>query len=1161
MSPRPNANPQQLLASHPEKHIWVAASAGSGKTKVLTDRVLRLLLQRTPPSQILCITYTKAAANEMQTRIHDTLGRWVMLEHDALKQELEAMSGTTPTQSTLLFARSLFARLLEDTPGLRIQTIHAFCQSILARFPLEAGVPPHFQILDERSQQELLQEAQSWLLHHGLNDTDEQISTALTHALHMLSLELGEMKFQDVIAAIIHHRTSIEQMLNQFPIDNCAQLGHSQLLDMYYQRLGLDTSFASEESIIQHYFCLDETKRQTIRAAAEAFAQHGTAAEQTHTSLLYSIAHARLFDEQMIDAYAGFFLTTEGEPRSTSRFPTKKVKENAAWILDWIARETQRILDYRRDMGAFQTASLSYHMTILAHALFQRYRLLKRMRGWLDYEDIIMHARDLLCSQQMIPWVLFKLDEGISHILVDEAQDTSPQQWELIGAIASEFFAGAGAHEQTRTLFVVGDEKQSIYRFQGADVASFTRMREQLKQLVQHAAQELHIVRLAMSFRSCPAILEAVDAIFAHPHAIQGLGDGSNEPIQHQAFRATSKGLVELWPVIRTEKIHKDDFFPIADSYSDTQDSTLQLAQRIASTVADWLHNQRILHAKNRPVSAGDILILVRRRNRLVNCISRELKRRGVPVAGLDRMVLNSHIAIKDLLALGQFLLLPEDDLTLATVLRSALYGVQEETLFELCYARGNDSVWTRVKAYTGTDSAVHMAATELGELLGRVDFGTPYDLYAELLYARGGRTRLIARMGEEVADPISVFLGETMRYEQLHAPSLQGFLHWISCGESMVKRDLEQGIDAVRIMTVHGSKGLQAPIVILPDTTSTPQNTTPHIMVDTPHDGALPFAYMMPTTANDCPLTRSMREANKTAETEEYHRLFYVALTRAEDELYLCGNEGGKSAPQHCWYHLAREAMLHANLMQSIPAGQAYPNWKIQEGDILRLSHLPEQDLPPTTAVHTLASTGITVPTWLTTTAPHEPTPPRPLAPSRLFEHTPAGIVPQIRTNNLASSSAMMRGTLIHKLLHILSSIAESARASFASHYVATHTPQWTEAERHGVIAEVLQVLHHPAFAPVFGEGSMAEVPLAGTIWENTVISGQVDRLVITQQEVLVVDFKSGTPPEHGRVPEAYLKQMQAYRALLSAIYPDRTIRCALIYTANAQLVEIEFL
>ena len=944
-------------------------------------------------------------------------------------------------------------------------------------------------------------------------------------------------------------------MLNQFNVETLHETAQNPLMHAFYQRLGLDASFTSQDAIIQHYFAFDEIKRKTIRDAAATFAQFGTAAEQKHVALLHQVAQEEILSEETRTHYSNFFLTQDGEPRKS--FPTKKIKENAPWMLDWIAWETQRILDFRRDMGAFQTATLSYHMTILAQALFGRYRRLKQVRGWLDYEDIILHARNLLCGERMMPWVLFKLDEGISHILVDEAQDTSPQQWELIGAIASEFFAGIGAHEHTRTLFVVGDEKQSIYRFQGADVAGFTRMREQLRQLVKFSGDEMHIVRLAMSFRSCPAVLEAVDAVFAHPHTVQGLSDGSNTTIQHQAFRANAKGLVEIWPLIRTEKVKKDDFFPIADSYSDTQDSTLQLAQRIATTIADWLQNKRILHAKARPVTAGDILILVRRRNRLVTCISRELKRRGVPVAGLDRMVLTSHIAIKDLIALGQFLLLPEDDLTLATLLRSPLYGVQEETLFELCHARGRDSVWTRVKAYLGKDSTVHLAKTELSALLTRADFGTPYGLYADILYAREGRSRLVARMGEEVADPISVFLGEAMRYEQLHAPSLQGFLHWITCGESMVKRDLEQGIDAVRIMTVHGSKGLQAPIVLLPDTTSTPRNNTPYIMTDAPEDGGMPFAYMMPTTALDTPLTRSIREANKQAETEEYHRLFYVALTRAEDELYICGNEGGNAAPQHCWYNLARQALQDAKLMQTISAEQAYPQWHTHDGDVLRLSHIPEAEASPLTDTTAITKEALSAPTWLFTPAPHEPTPPKPLAPSRLFEHTPAGIVPQARASTEAHS-AMIRGTLIHRLLHILSTMAHSAQTSFAEQYVTTHTPNWSAAERAAVIKEVLHVLHHPEFAPVFGIGSMAEVPLAGTIWENTVISGQVDRLVITDKDVLVVDFKSGTPPAHGRIPEAYVTQMSAYQALLAQIYPSHTIRCALLYTATAELVKL---
>jgi ATP-dependent helicase/nuclease subunit A len=515
---RPVSNPQQLLASHPEKHIWVAASAGSGKTKVLTDRVLRLLLQRTPPSQILCITYTKAAASEMQTRIHDTLGRWVMQDDATLREELYAVSGETPTPAILVYARSLFARLLEHVPGLRIQTIHAFCQSILARFPLEAGVPAHFQILDERSQQELLQEAQIWLLQHGLDshaaspdtatDTTDT-TTALTQALHVLSLELGESKFKDVIHSIIHNRTKIEQTLIQlnnkiYTNNNVLDVDFSPtaspLCAELYRRLELDISFTSRDDILRHYFPHDTHARRILQDVAESFTAFGTDTEKKNTAFFYEIAQAAALTDTLREKYVQFFFTDKGEPRSTKGFPTGKVKDNAPWIADWIARETDKMLAFRKDCGAFQTAYQSYYMVVLAQALFARYRRLKDVRGWLDYEDIIIHTRNLLCGERMMPWVLFKLDEGISHILVDEAQDTSPLQWELIGAIASEFFSGEGAREQQRTLFVVGDEKQSIYRFQGADVASFMRMREQLRQQVKASGDTLHIVRLAMSF-------------------------------------------------------------------------------------------------------------------------------------------------------------------------------------------------------------------------------------------------------------------------------------------------------------------------------------------------------------------------------------------------------------------------------------------------------------------------------------------------------------------------------------------------------------------------------------------------------------------------------------------------------------------------------------
>ncbi len=1156
------SNPDQLKASDPKRQIWVAASAGSGKTKVLTDRVLRLLLDGTPPSKILCITYTNAAATEMQTRIHETLSTWVMMPDVILTLHLEAITGQPPPARLRSFARTLFATLLEDNPALRIQTIHGFCQSLLARFPLEAGVPPAFDILDERTAKEMLKSAQNWLLHVGMYDHEDEAFLTIKTALQGLSTALGESKFQEIINAIISNRRHFEQLfhfLNEHFTDN-VQLQdylHSRL----YHHVGLDHELRSREDIKHTLLNYTDADRSKIHALADTIEEYGKT-EKKYIPILRQFAHDIAVTQDSLDEYCKCLLTQTGTPNT--RLLTKDVKTQQPWLEDFIAYEQNRIIRYKEAEKAFDAARDAQHLITLAYALFDRYSSMKKARGLLDYDDLIFSARGLLCGERMMPWVLFKLDGGLNHILVDEAQDTSPLQWELIGAILEEFFSGENAFHpsEIRTVFIVGDEKQSIYKFQGADVATFALMHANLKRHIRERGQELEEVRLRMSYRSTPAILAAVDAIFMGEKARIGLSSDNASP-QHTAFKEAKAGIVELWPLISTTQEKQTRFFPIITNYQDYRTSKLLLAERLADTIAHWLTSGRHLHAKQRPVKAGDILILVQRRNDFIGSLSRELKKRNVPIAGLDRMVLTDHIAIQDMLALAQFLLLPEDDLTLAGLLKSPLYGIDDETLFTLCHGRGKNHVWSRVKTYNGEHAGVHRAKKELAELLSKADYITPYALFAELLYGRGGRERMMARMGDEVIDPLSVFLSETMRYEQLHAPSLQGFLHWICCSDSEIKRDMEQGINAVRIMTVHGSKGLQAPIVILPDTTREPQNRDSILVAPSITEQEHPLFFLASSQDANCQRITTMKDKQKADLEAEYHRLLYVALTRAEEELYICGYEGKKTSNKNHWYQLIHEGFSRLHPVQTLNTKETYPYWKMEDGKILRYATFQPDIIHYTSPTHTIADDKEKkdLPTWATMTAPHEPTPPRPLAPSKIVEHIAAATLPHLRSDakNVTRESGAY-GTIIHRLLHLLSSCPLAERNAYAQNYLLRHASKISADMRETTRQEVMRVIQHPEFAPLFGEDSLAEVPLTGTIWDNIVVSGQVDRLVITQNQVQIIDFKTGKPPQQNVLPKAHTEQMRAYHALLSHIYPRHEIKCALLYTSILKLIPVTF-
>lgn len=1159
------SNAHQLQASDPYRHIWVAASAGSGKTKVLTDRVLRLLLEGTQPSKILCLTYTKAAATEMQTRIQETLSRWVMLPDDTLDTHIQAITGERPSEKMRKRARTLFASLLEINPPLRIQTIHAFCQSVLGRFPLEANVPPSFDILDERSSSEMLHTAQRWLLSIGLDPEPQPHHALLKEALVTFSSGLDEGKFNDILKGIINERRHIESLLTTLHDNFDDELSRLHYIrTCLVQHVGLDPDLRDESCIYERHFQLNHTQLAQLEGLRDTLQAIGSKSDLTALDYLKDFLRLRLtHPAQAADSYECIWLTDKGEPRAN--VVTKKIFGELNYLNDLIRSETQRVQAYREAIRALQTVQDATYLFIIAHALFERYHQMKQARGLLDYEDLIFATRKLLCSKDMIPWVLFKLDGGIDHILVDEAQDTAPIQWELVCALVDEFFSGDTAFSPTperpeRTLFVVGDEKQSIYRFQGADVQTFTATREHLQQHLRARSFALEEVRLAVSYRSTPAILEAVDAVFAGDHARRGLGDPTQD-ISHSAFKAAKAGSVELWPIVRVEKSKKDDAIAMLGAPSDHVTSELVLAQRIARTIAHWLHSKRPLLAQNRPLHAGDILILVRRRNHFVHLLSRELKRNNVPIAGLDRMELTEHIAVQDMLALAQFLLLPDDDLTLAGLLKSPLYGVDEEALFILCYGRGKDSLWQRVQHYEGDNTTVVAAREELTALLNKTDFTTPYALFAELLYGRHGRERMMARMGDEVLDPLHVFLGEAMRYEQLHAPSLQGFLEWITSGENSVKRDMEQGMEAVRIMTVHGSKGLQAPIVILPDTTALPNDA--HDIVIDHHAAGHPLLFLSYAKEQACERIRTIKRHNEQQADEEYHRLLYVALTRAEEELIVCGYEKHHKRKETCWYELVNDGTKRLTDVQSLSTTEHFPWWNVEDETVLRYATFQP---PSTNIVEARPAVANTphqlLPAWATSSAPHEPTPPRPLAPSHLLEDEPVTIIPTspMEARNTALPPSIEYGTLVHRLLHVLSNCEAETRPALAAQYLARQLPDMPSPRREQLIREVLQVMNEPQFAPIFGAGSLAEVPVTGVTSDTRVIAGRVDRLVVTQDKVLIVDFKTGKPPaaneEH---PKRYLEQMRAYKDVLQHIYPTHTTSCALIYTSVPVLMPLD--
>ncbi|MDP7096971.1 MAG: double-strand break repair helicase AddA, partial [Rhodospirillales bacterium] len=779
----------------------------------------------------------------------------------------------------------------------------------------------------------------------------------------------------------------------------------------------------------------------------------------------------------------------------------------------------------------------------LGAALLGSYETMKENRALLDYDDLIAKARDLLVTDGGASWVHYKLDGGIDHILVDEAQDTSPEQWQVITAIAEEFFAGEGSREGPRTVFAVGDEKQSIFSFQGADPDEFDRMRAHFADRVGNAGGKWRPVDLTLSYRSTWTVLGFVDRVFETAAAGDGLSSGE-APVHHLSSRDGQAGLVEMWPVLKPEETRTADPWDAPLDQIPAASPPARLANRIARRIERWLQEEEILESAGRPIRPGDIMILVRTRGRFAEEMVSCLKQRRIPVAGSDRMILSGQLAVMDLVALGQFALLPEDDLNLAVVLKSPFFGFDDEALFDLAYGR-DGSLWTELKKNHGDRPLYKNVYVKLAALLEMADFTPPFEFFSDLLGRGGGRQQLLARLGPEAEDPIDEFLTLALDFERQHVASLQGFLHWLAAGETVIKRDLEHGLGEVRVMTVHGAKGLQSNIVFLPDTRSIPDSRlNPRLLWGKGTESYLLWPARKENEETQC---RHLREEARRRIVREYHRLLYVAMTRAKDRLYICGWDGRRNRGPGCWYDLLEAAIADANGAEILPSNNGATGWRLRGAQTAP----PDQSSP---MAETTAQASL-LPAWARQPAPPEAKPSRPLTPSAPAKEEPSVISPLSEDGG----AGFKRGCLTHRLLQCLPDVSGDSRLEAARTYLARPVHDLSPEEQAEIAAEVMAILGHADFAALFGPGSQAEVSLVGDV-SGTIISARMDRLLITKRAVSIIDYKTNRLPPAAveEVPAIYLTQMATYRAALRRIYPVRPVRCFLLWTVKADLMAL---
>lgn len=1153
----------QARAADPERSAWVEANAGSGKTKVLIDRVARLLLRRpdgrpgAPPDTILCVTYTKAAANEMLSRLFERLGSWSIYDDQRLQIELARLEGRSPDdydRDTLDQARSLFARALETPGGLRIETIHAFCARILRRFPLEAGIAPGFEEMDDD------QAARLW--RQTLDDTIEHAVLSEPEAFRLISETAGGRGLEAPIEALRDHREALLQLAHAL------DLNRTPLSDVIYDALDAppDTPSAIIDRCMGADFPRDDVRRAWLELTSGADPEvTAKKTNQTLATRLDAVLNAPSAEEAF-SRYMASISGSKGDwPTGTNPYAGAPLDHSLVASLfrrnlskgEPEGSEIHRMKKADAAYRTARTAEQSIALLKLGLPIIRHYQTLKRQRALLDFDDLIHHTLHLLSQSTAAQWVLYKLDGGLSHILLDEAQDTSPAQWQLMNALIAEFHAGTGRERlgDPRTQFVVGDPKQSIYSFQGADQEQFKI--EQMAFAKQQASLygRANIPEMTMSFRSSPEILAFVDAV----RTTVPLDDDELDPVPdledsfqpHIARRSNQPGRVEVWPLFRSRRDEiKDNWLTPTDHISDLA-PTRQLAAGIADYIKTVLDNREAVWREQNngawqyePAHAGDVLILLRRRSALFHSIISELKRREIPVAGADRLRLTENIGVQDCLNLMRFALQPNDDLCLAEILRGPFCNLvdDDQHLFRLAYGRGpTETLWDRLQSLQddtfehAREFCAHLISTRT---LSAFDFLNQH-LNSTDVKGVSGWDRLLGRLGEPARDPIQALINKALGHALTRPASLQHFLADIDVDDSELKRELGEAGNAVRVMTIHGAKGLQAPIVILPDTCS-PTQATKNTVFKTP-TGIPLYA---PKAVSDCSVTRHLRSQENAANEKESRRLLYVALTRAQDRLVLCGAARGNEKRGYAassWYRWGLLAMRHL-LSEDIP--EDGPDEVLVFGDAVQ-----HGTAHPVTSGQTSM-----IPGWLKKSV--GPAVPNILlaAPSRLGREDKTPI------SNIAASvrqHSLRRGQLIHQLLEHLPSTSQDRWTRVAKAFL-DHVPDLSADLKSEILKTTLATLEHDEFAEIFFGPGRSEAAIVGKLENGLAINGRVDRLVIEDHRIRIVDYKTDRPaPENpSEVDTSYKVQMAAYAEITKQLYPDRTVECALLYTDGPNLI-----
>lgn len=868
-------NSLQKQASDPNNSAWVFASAGSGKTKILVDRVLRLLLNKVNGDKILCITFTKVATIEMKERINKILASWVILDDEKLSAEIFSLTDQYPKKQDLQYARTLFTRSLDGEFEIKIQTIHAFCQNIIKIFPFEVGISPNFEILDEKGEKSLLHNAKNEIF------LQSKFDVKLNKNITYLTSIQSEESFSELLSNMLSEKEKISFLKIKYRgIENLIQLIAKELLVEKFSDLQEindifleDFDFSQISNIIEN---LENAKKSTDLKTLSALKEF-----------------VKIKDFEICQS---LFFTKEFKPKSIKSILTKDFEQ----YHDFIIALQNKFYSFFDLVKSYKIYLATSSLLRFIDLILEKYSSLKKEKSVLDYNDLIIKTSQLLENNDYKDWVKFRMDGFYDHILVDESQDTNDRQWFIIKSLTEDFFSGESSNKNNRSLFIIGDDKQSIYSFQGAK----PNISHEIFEYYYHQNQNIKKIELENSFRSLSGILKFVDNIFQNNESFQKIGYKN-----HKAIRK-GEAKIEIWPAITAPQKENSDSWQNAIIKNNSNDfcAKEEMAQRIVKYIKSWVNKREITDIKGnkRQINYGDIMILLRKRSNNFNKIlQQKLIDNSIPFRGVTKIRFSSNLIIQDLISILRFVLLPEDDLNLASLLKTPFFDFDEEKLFDCNLLKNQQKI--SLFAALNSDDKYQNASNKLKNIIELSQNLQIYEFYFNIINEEI-RNKYLSYYGENSLLIIEQFLLEIINFSSEKLTNLQKFYDYILTTDPEISID-ESNKNSVFISTIHSAKGLQSPIVILPDCcfafnkSTTSKETLMWVDID---NEKLPIWYVRKHNKNR--FIDKVKQQKIQEHKEEYWRLFYVALTRAENELYISGF--GQDNDKDSWYNIALESI-----------------------------------------------------------------------------------------------------------------------------------------------------------------------------------------------------------------------------------------------------------